>query len=122
MNKLLSTAVATLFALCFSGAQAATPATPATPAAKTEAAATPATPATPADASCEAKAVGKNGKPLAGAAKNAFMKKCQAGGNSCEAKAIDKNGKALAGAAKNRVHKEVPVGRVSPTRRPAVGR
>jgi len=27
---------------------------------------------------CEAKAVGKNGKPLAGAAKGAFMKKCEA--------------------------------------------
>ena len=26
---------------------------------------------------CEAKAIGKNGKPLAGAAKTAFMKKCQ---------------------------------------------
>src|SRR5690348_13329830 len=27
--------------------------------------------------SCEAKAVGKNGKPLAGAAKASFMKKCE---------------------------------------------
>lgn len=27
---------------------------------------------------CEAKAVGKDGKPLAGAAKSAFVKKCQA--------------------------------------------
>ena len=26
---------------------------------------------------CEAKAVDKNGKPLAGAAKNSFMKKCE---------------------------------------------
>ncbi|MCG2586438.1 hypothetical protein [Massilia sp. TS11] len=56
---------------------------------------------------CAAKAVGKNGKPLAGAAKNSFMKKCEAEAKaaapapSCEAKAIDKNGKALAGAAKN---------------------
>lgn len=31
----------------------------------------------PVKAACEEKAVGKNGKPLAGAAKNAFMKKCQ---------------------------------------------
>ena len=31
-----------------------------------------------ADAACEAKAVDKNGKPLAGAAKNSFVKKCQA--------------------------------------------
>jgi hypothetical protein len=28
--------------------------------------------------SCEAKAVDKNGKPLAGAAKNSFVKKCEA--------------------------------------------
>lgn len=59
-----------------------------------------------ADSSCEAKAVGKSGKPLTGAAKSAFMKKCEkdaapAAANSCEAKAIDKNGKPLAGAAKS---------------------
>lgn len=69
-----------------------------------------------ADADCEAKAVGKNGKPLAGAAKSAFMKKCEkdaagtaapasapavvAGTPSCEDKAVSKNGKPLAGAAK----------------------
>ena len=55
-----------------------------------------------ANAACEAKAVDKNGKPLAGAAKASFMKKCEAesGGESCEAKAVDKNGKPLAGAAK----------------------
>ncbi|RTL29289.1 MAG: hypothetical protein EKK47_13820 [Burkholderiales bacterium] len=52
---------------------------------------------------CEAKAVDKNGKALAGAAKTSFMKKCEkeAGGAACEAKAVDKNGKALAGAAKS---------------------
>ena len=51
---------------------------------------------------CETKAVDKNGKALAGAAKTSFMKKCEGGsaGASCEAKAVDKNGKALAGAAK----------------------
>jgi hypothetical protein len=57
-----------------------------------------------ADASCEAKAVDKNGKPLAGAAKAASIKKCEkdaaAAAPSCESKAIDKNGKPLAGAAK----------------------
>ena len=58
-----------------------------------------------ADASCEAKAVGKNGKPLAGAAKAAFMKKCEkeaapAAASNCEAKAVSKDGKPLAGAAK----------------------
>jgi hypothetical protein len=55
---------------------------------------------------CEAKAVSKEGKPLAGAAKAASIKKCEAdsGGAAaaaCADKAIDKNGKALAGAAKN---------------------
>ena len=29
--------------------------------------------------SCETKAMGKDGKPLAGAAKTSFMKKCEAG-------------------------------------------
>jgi hypothetical protein len=56
-------------------------------------------------ASCEAKAIDKNGKALAGAAKNSFMKKCEAENKdpkvaACEAKAVGKNGKALAGAAK----------------------
>jgi opacity protein-like surface antigen len=56
-----------------------------------------------ADATCEARALDKNGKALAGAAKNSFMKKCNAesGAAACEAKAVDKNGKPLAGAAKN---------------------
>ncbi len=30
-----------------------------------------------AETACEAKAVGKSGKPLAGAAKNSFIKKCE---------------------------------------------
>jgi hypothetical protein len=52
---------------------------------------------------CESKAVGKDGKPLAGAAKTSFMKKCEAdakGASGCADKALDKNGKPLAGAAK----------------------
>ena len=53
---------------------------------------------------CEAQAVSKAGKPLAGAAKTAFMKKCQGGSaaapSACEEKAVGKNGKPLAGAAK----------------------
>jgi len=60
-----------------------------------------------ADASCEAKAVSKDGKPLAGAAKAAFVKKCEKesapaapAASSCEAKAVSKSGKPLAGAAK----------------------
>lgn len=79
MNKILSACVAALLAVNLAYAQA------------------------PAD--CEAKAVGKNGKPLAGAAKTSFMKKCQdeaasGGASTCENKAVDKNGKPLAGAAK----------------------
>ncbi len=58
-----------------------------------------------ADASCEAKAVSKDGKPLAGAAKAASIKKCEkesgaAVASNCEAKAVSKEGKPLAGAAK----------------------
>jgi hypothetical protein len=48
--------------------------------------------------SCDSKAVGKDGKPLAGAAKTSFMKKCMA--DSCAAKAVSSDGKPLAGAAK----------------------
>lgn len=56
-------------------------------------------------ADCAARAVDKNGKALAGAAKASFMKKCEAGDSSgkapsCEAKAVDRNGKPLAGAAR----------------------
>jgi len=49
--------------------------------------------------SCESKAVSKDGKPLAGAAKTSFVKKCKA--DACEGKAVSKDGKPLAGAAKN---------------------
>jgi hypothetical protein len=49
--------------------------------------------------SCKSKAIGKDGKPLAGAALNSFMAKCAK--DACEPKAIDKNGKPLAGAAKD---------------------
>jgi hypothetical protein len=51
-----------------------------------------------AQTACETQAVGKDGKPLAGAAKTSFVKKCKA--DACTPKAVDKNGKALAGAAK----------------------
>ena len=51
---------------------------------------------------CETKAVSKDGKPLAGAAKNASIKKCQADIKAaCEAKAVSESGKKLGGAAKN---------------------
>lgn len=52
--------------------------------------------------SCEAKAVSKDGKPLAGAAKNASIKKCvNEIKTACEAKAVSASGKKLSGAAKN---------------------
>jgi len=61
-----------------------------------------------ADSGCEAKAVSKTGKPLAGAAKAASIKKCEkdaaaasaATAPSCADKAVSKDGKPLAGAAK----------------------
>lgn len=46
---------------------------------------------------CESKAVGKDGKPLAGAAKTSFVKKCKK--DACEPKAVGSNGKKLSGAA-----------------------
>jgi hypothetical protein len=48
--------------------------------------------------SCETKAVGKDGKPLAGAAKTSFVKKCKE--DACTPKAVSKDGKPLSGAAK----------------------
>lgn len=48
---------------------------------------------------CESKAIGKDGKPLAGAAKTSFLKKCKA--DACAPKAVSADGKPLAGAAKN---------------------
>ena len=53
----------------------------------------------PAPGTCETKAVGKDGKPLAGAAKNSFMAKCKR--DACAPKAVGSDGKALKGAAKN---------------------
>ena len=50
------------------------------------------------EASCESKAVGKDGKPLTGAAKTSFIKKCKK--DACEPKAVGADGKKLSGAAK----------------------
>ena len=47
---------------------------------------------------CESKAVSREGKPLAGAAKTSFLKKCKR--DTCQVKAVGSNGRALAGAAK----------------------
>ena len=51
-----------------------------------------------ADDTCQSKAVGKDGKPLAGAALASFLKKCKA--DACDSKAVSVDGKPLAGAAK----------------------
>ncbi|QOZ77404.1 hypothetical protein XH83_19250 [Bradyrhizobium sp. CCBAU 53351] len=57
---------------------------------------------------CESKAVGKDGKPLAGAAKTSFMKKCKQ--EACTPKAVSADGKPLAGAAKNSFMKKCETG------------
>jgi hypothetical protein len=51
-----------------------------------------------AEDTCQGRAIGKDGKPLAGAALRGFMTKCTR--DACEPKAVDKNGTPLAGAAK----------------------
>ena len=58
--------------------------------------------------SCDTKAMGKDGKPLAGAAKTSFMKKCMM--ESCTAKAVGSDGKKLAGAAKTSFMKKCQAG------------
>lgn len=57
---------------------------------------------------CESKAVGKDGKPLAGAAKTSFLKKCKA--DACAPKAVSADGKPLAGAAKSSFMKKCETG------------
>lgn len=57
---------------------------------------------------CESKAVGKDGKALAGAAKTSFLKKCKQ--EACAPKAVSADGKPLAGAAKNSFMKKCEVG------------
>jgi opacity protein-like surface antigen len=57
---------------------------------------------------CETKAVGKDGKALAGAAKTSFMKKCMA--ESCATKAVSADGKKLSGAAKTSFMKKCESG------------
>jgi hypothetical protein len=47
---------------------------------------------------CESKAIAKDGKALAGAAKASFMQKCKR--DTCETKAVGSDGRKLAGAAK----------------------
>ena len=57
---------------------------------------------------CDTKAVGKDGKPLAGAAKTSFMKKCMM--EDCATKAVGADGKKLAGAAKSSFMKKCEAG------------
>ncbi len=52
-----------------------------------------------AQTACESRAIGKDGKPLHGAAKTSFVNKCRR--DACEGKAIGKDGKPLHGAAKS---------------------
>lgn len=47
---------------------------------------------------CETRALAKDGKPLAGAAKTSFVKNCKV--DTCETKAVGSNRKKLSGAAK----------------------
>jgi hypothetical protein len=61
-----------------------------------------------AQSTCETQAVSKEGKPLAGAAKTAFVKKCKK--DACEPKAVSADGKPLAGAAKNSFLKKCEAG------------
>jgi hypothetical protein len=85
MNKFIAAAIVSLFAVNVAFAQAAAPAAKpeAKPAAAAPAKAEEKKPEVkPAEAAkdgtgCEDKAVDKNGKKLAGAAKNSFMKKCE---------------------------------------------
>jgi hypothetical protein len=68
---------------------------------------TPAMVTSPVAAECESKAVDKAGKPLSGAARTSFMKKCGAEGSrdstvaACEKKAVGENGRNLVGAARS---------------------
>jgi hypothetical protein len=58
--------------------------------------------------SCESKAVGKDGKPLAGAAKTSFLQKCKR--DTCAAHAVASDGKKLSGAAKTSFMKKCEAG------------
>ncbi len=55
-------------------------------------------------ASCESTAIGKDGKPLVGAAKASHIKKCKE--DACAGKAVSKDGKPLFGAAKDSAMKK----------------
>jgi hypothetical protein len=66
--------------------------------------------------SCDSKAVSANGKPLHGAAKMSFVRKCKR--DACGGQAVGANGKPLHGAAKNSFDGEVHEGRLESAFRP----
>ena len=66
---------------------------------------------------CESKAISKEGRPLAGAAKTSFLKKCKR--DSCQAKAVGSNGRPLAGAAKKSFMAALPIVSSFSVHRPA---
>ena len=51
-----------------------------------------------AQGTCESRAMSREGKPLAGAAKASFLKKCKR--DTCQTQAVGRDGRRLAGAAK----------------------
>ena len=51
-----------------------------------------------AQGTCESRAVSREGKPLAGAAKASFLKKCKR--DTCQTQAVGRDGRRLVGAAK----------------------
>jgi len=55
--------------------------------------------------SCETKAVGKDGKALAGAAKTSFLKKCKV--ETCSTKAVSADGKKTVGRCQEQFYEEV---------------
>jgi hypothetical protein len=57
--------------------------------------------ATAAAQSCDSRAVGANGKPLHGAARMSFVKKCKCKRDACASKAVSAEGKLLHGAAQD---------------------
>jgi hypothetical protein len=113
MSKLTAALFSTLLLTATAFAQAPKPGSggiPGAPAQQVQESTIKATTPAPAPAAaggCEAKAVGKDGKALAGAAKSSFIKKCEAESKgadataACETKAVSKDGKPLAGAAKS---------------------
>jgi hypothetical protein len=58
------------------------------------------------DATCAAKAVGSDGKPLAGAAKTSFLTKCKQ--DACAPKAVDSPASRRSWRCEDQLHEEMP--------------